>query len=170
MRTHLLSLVLPATAIACLGATSGCTDMRGAESGGTELAGQAQFREGQRPVEDENEREFPPPQTLADFDGKWFDSKRAVAIVEPDPERDGYRAIGIDVDAAQLVYQVIGPLDEMQKVMGMLTEAGLSGPGCSVGAGIFPPPPIPPPTCGGRRCSPYDYLVKAQMIAAISCP
>lgn len=122
---------------------------------------------GESPALDE---EFPTPTTLGEFNGKWFEAKRSVTIVERAPEGDGYRALGIDVDSGQVVFQVVGPREEVKDVMTSLAIAGLEFEGCGIGQGVFTPPPVPPPSCGGRRCYPVDYVMKAQALVEMSCP
>lgn len=114
--------------------------------------------------------EFPAPVTLAEFSGAWFTGKRSVTIIERAEEGEGYRALGIDVDNGQLTYQIVGPREEVKDVMNLSTLAGLEGEGCGISQGVFTPPPVPPPTCGGRRCYPIDYVTKAQALVEMGCP
>jgi hypothetical protein len=113
--------------------------------------------------------EFPAPVTLAEFDGKWFTGKRSVTFVERAEEGEGYRALGIDVDTGQITYQIVGPREEVRDVMNLSTIAGLELEGCGISQGVFTPPPVPPPSCGGRRCQPIDYVSKAQALVELSC-
>jgi hypothetical protein len=112
---------------------------------------------------------FPTPTTLGEFDGNFFEPKLAVTIVERAPEGDGYRALGIDVESGRITYQILGPREEVVEIMTRLSIAGLDISGCGVTQGVFTPPPVPPPTCGGRRCEPVQYLEKAKLIAELSC-
>lgn len=114
--------------------------------------------------------EFPAPVTLGEFGGTWFTGRRSVTIVERAEEGEGYRALGIDVESGQITYQIVGPREEVMDVMKLVTLAGLDFEGCGVSQGVFTPPPVPPPSCGGRRCYPIDYVIKAQTFAEMSCP
>ena len=114
--------------------------------------------------------EFPSPVTLAEFGDKWFTGSRSVTIVERAEEGEGYRALGIDVDTGLIRFQIVGPREEVKDVMKLVTLAGLDFDGCGVSQGVFTPPPVPPPSCGGRRCYPFDYVLKAQTLAELSCP
>lgn len=118
----------------------------------------------------EREEGFPEPVALEEFGGKWFAAKRTVAILERAPEGDGFRVLGVDVDNATLLYQVVGSREQVADAMALIGHAGRDIEGCGVGFGTFTPPPVPPPTCGGLRCEPPHYVEKARVVASLSCP
>jgi hypothetical protein len=116
------------------------------------------------------EEGFPTPISLEEFGDKWFAAKRTVAILERAPEGDGFRVLGVDVDNATLLYQVVGSRDQVADAMALIGHAGRDIEGCGIGFGTFTPPPVPPPTCGGLRCEPPHYVEKARAVASLSCP
>lgn len=117
------------------------------------------------------EEGFPDPVSLGDFSGTFFPSEIGVTLVEKDEEGDGYRALVIDLVEKRVVHQVVGPRDEYPKVMELIAHHGIErATECGIGQGVFVPPPVPTPQCGGLRCQPGDYVERAMRIAELSCP
>lgn len=111
------------------------------------------------------------PSSFSGYDGPlWPDGKRVVVLSAGHEEKEGaFIAYGVDVDAQEVRYVLVGSVEEYPRFAERLAAELLLDAGrCRIGLGQVPIPLPPPVNPDGEPFS--EVFRRATLVAADACP